>query len=415
MIATRILFLAALLLLTPVAQAGSSNTAVGGNPAKFAKLKYKNKPFFPIGAWFEGRPSWASSPGDPAKAKPYYDRSFADLAAHGFNTVAVPNCPEELWETLLQSAQRNGIKVVLEILPLSDLISKPEPVNESEVRAIVKRVVGKIGKYDSLLRYQIKDEPPKETVPNWLTVQRILAAADPKRPAFSCFCNADSLASVTRQTNLSEAVFDIYPLSVKVPSENLGKFVASLDNFKSAAQGNTSWAVLQAFAKPESWRYPSPGELRAMTWLSLASGVKGIFFFIYQTLPDHPEKLQGLVNAQGAPTHLYTVSSSLAREMGHLAPLLLSLKTAPAQASLEAGSARLGSFVDKQGRPVLIIANSQPDAAVRARLKLASPDTAWTDLTQGVTLTPKDGLLELTLGPGCGRILVRGKLRIEKH
>ncbi|RPJ79932.1 MAG: hypothetical protein EHM13_12875, partial [Acidobacteria bacterium] len=232
---------------------------------KWPSPRHPDEPFFPIGVWFEGNPPFAGYPADPAGAKAYYDRCFADLVAHGFNTVAVPNCPEALWETLLASADTHGIKVVLEVAPLTALVSQAETATEKDAREAVMPVVDKIGKYQSLLRYQVRDEPSVEMIPNWILVQRVLAGLDTRRPAFSCFCSADALAYLTERTRPSEAVFDIYPFAPATPPQSLGGFVNALDAYTKASKDNVKWAVLQAFAMPQAWRLPSAEELRAQT------------------------------------------------------------------------------------------------------------------------------------------------------
>lgn len=372
---------------------------------KLPPMKYSAKPFFPIGAWFEGSPAAAGYPSDPAGARAYYDRCFADLAAHRFNTVAVPNCPETLWETLLSSAQQHKIKVILEAGPLVALVSSPKMPSEAEAYKTVKRVVDKIGKYESLIRYQIRDEPPSEFVSNWVMVQRMLAALDPKRPAFSCFCSSAAMELLTQKTKLNEAVFDIYPHFVATPPQTVAGFPRALDMYTAAARGTTRWAVLQAFAKPGAWRYPSAEELRAVTYLSLASGVKGVFYFIYQTMPEHPEKLEGWIDPQGKPLPMYGPVTELAGELGKLAPLLLALKEGTPAESMDA-NAYVGSFVDPKGKPVLIVASISPGEAVTVRVKPAGDTTRWKDALTGEAVAAKDGVVEVKLAPGGGKVLV---------
>ena len=365
-------------------------------------LEQKAEAFFPIGMWFEGAPGPAEYPSDKAGAKKYYDRCFADLAAHGFNCVAVPNCPESLWQTLLQSAQENNIKVILEIRPLVQLICREKLLEEADVYPIAKRVVDKTSNYSSLLRYQTRDEPPPEQVPNWIVVQGVLEKIDPSHPAFSCFCNPDSLKAATDKVKFSEAVFDIYPHYAKVPAQSLGNFIELLDKFKNASKDNTMWAVLQSFAKPDAWRYPSPEEVRAVTYLSLAAGAKGIFYFLYQTMPKHSEVLDGLINVDGSPRPLYSTTEILARELGKLAPLLLSLK--PAGDLQVEGGARAGNFTDAKGSPVIIAASDRPDKVVTAKIRIEKTGN-WKDALTGEMFAAKDGELDVLLAPGAGRVL----------
>lgn len=374
---------------------------------KWPPVRYEVEPFFPIGVWFEGAtgPTYSGAPTDPQGAKRFYDRAFADLAAHGFNAATVPNCPESLWETLLQSAQEHGIGICLEVAPLVALVNRPDPVTEQEVYAAVRRVVDKIGKYESLLRYQIRDEPDDSVLPNWILVQRILAALDPKRPAFSCFCSFGALARVSAQTTLSEAVFDIYPHWQSVPPPTLGGFLGALDNFRDASRGNTMWVVLQAFAvthAPNSWRYPTAEELRAVTYLSLAAGVKGVFYFLYSHMPGY---LDGMVAADGTPQPIYAHVTKLADELKRLAPLLLSLTPAQAPATVE-GQARVGSFTSAEGARVLIVASPNPGAPVTVRVSVPGNEQ-WADALTNEVFTPEAGLLSVPLETGGGRVLVQ--------
>ncbi|NSW56243.1 MAG: hypothetical protein HPY44_09525 [Armatimonadetes bacterium] len=368
---------------------------------RWPPVSYQVEPFFPVGVWFEGSPAMAGYPDDPAGAHAYFLRCFRDMATHGFNCAAVPNCPEALWETLLQAADQAGIRIVLEVGPLVRLVSQTTPVSEAEVFDAVSAVVGKIGKYDSLLRYQIRDEPPRELIGNWILVQRALAALDPKRPAFSCFCHPDSLARVSRETVLSEAVFDIYPHHKGTPLNTLGGFESGMRTFTQASGDNPRWVVLQAFGVPgdSHWRYPTPEELRAMTWLSLAGGVRGVFYFIYQYMPTY---LHGMVEYDGTPRPIYEPCADLASKLTKLSPLLMSL-TPGRPVNIE-GDARIGSFRDASKKPVLIVASVRPDAEVTVTLKTGGP---WVDALTGDRLTGgKDGLT-LTLPPGEGKVLVK--------
>ncbi|MDI9582667.1 MAG: FlgD immunoglobulin-like domain containing protein [Acidobacteriota bacterium] len=368
---------------------------------RWPPISYQVEPFFPVGVWFEGSPAMAGYPDDPAGAHSYFLRCFKDMAAHGFNCAAVPNCPETLWEPLLQAADQAGIRIVLEVGPLVQLVSQNTPVSEAEVFDAVSAVVGKIGKYDSLLRYQIRDEPPRELIGNWILVQRALAAFDPKRPAFSCFCHPDSLARVSAETTLAEAVFDIYPHHKGTPLNTLGGFESGMRTFTQASGDNPRWVVLQAFAVPgdSHWRYPTPEELKAVTWLSLASGVRGVFYFIYQYMPTY---LHGMVDYDGTPRPIYEPCAELASKLTKLSPLLMSLK--PGRPVDAEGDAHVSGFRDATGKLVLIIASARPDREVAVTVKIGGP---WVDAITGERLSPGNDGLTLTLPPGEGRVLVK--------
>ena len=373
-------------------------------------IKYAAPRFFPIGVWFEGAPGAAGYPSDAEGAARYYDRCFGDLAAHGLNAVAVPNCPEALWETLLRCAERHGVKVVLEIGPLVGLVSSAGPLDEQQIDDAVTAVVKRLARFGSLLRYQIRDEPPPELIPNWVAVQRVLAARDPRHPAFSCCCHVESVRMLREATTLSEAVFDIYPFLEGRPAGDTGWFFPALKAFCEAAGDLPKWAVLQSFAKPGTWRYPTPEELRCTVYSSLAAGAKGIFFFIYQTMPNHPEKLEGLIDPQGRPLAMYEAVSRLAAELRKLAPTLLRLQPIgptrwPGEKNLPV---ILSHFRDDKGRNYLIIANANPAAPVKVPLQpiLAENHISLTDCLTGEEFVLQPGTSNLPLGPGAGRVML---------
>jgi hypothetical protein len=68
------------------------------------------------------------------------------------------------------------------------------------------------------------------------------------------------------------------------------------------------------------------------------------------------------------------------------------------------GEARLGAFTDADGRPVLIVASTQPGREVTARI--AVKGGPWEDQISGETFAPADGTLTVPLPPGHGRVLV---------
>jgi len=367
-------------------------------------VTYENAPFFPIGVWFEGSPgpTGAGYSSDPMEAKQYYDRCFADLATHGFNTATVPNCPEHLWKSLLQSAQEHDLKIIPRIFRLFHLIDRPRFVSEAEVYAAAKHTVDSIGSYDSLLRYEVNDEPPQSVMDHWLLVQRILAAVDPKRPAFSCFSNPGSLGKATTgSTEISEAVFDIYPHMSSTPLQTLGNFLPTLDRFMSVVDDLPTWVVLQAFSEPPGRRYPTAEELRAVTYLSLAAGAKGVFYFIYQYMPACP--WHGMVKFDGTPLPIYATATTLAQELQKLSPLLLTLAPANPPSNI-GGDVRVGSFVDGDNHPVLIVASTRPDTTVTARVDVTGN---WQDALSREVFAATNGTLIVPLSPGDGRVLVK--------
>ena len=76
------------------------------------------KPVFPLGLWYEGGVGNTRDnvlPADPAKAAEIYEKNFADIAAHNINVVVIPNSPPEHHKLILDTAQKHGLYVILEL------------------------------------------------------------------------------------------------------------------------------------------------------------------------------------------------------------------------------------------------------------------------------------------------------------
>jgi hypothetical protein len=381
-------------------------------------IDYKVEPFFPVGVWFEGNPGFNGCPQDPGQARAWYERAFADLAEHHFNAVAVPNCPERHWDPLLRAAEAHGIRVVLEVGDLVSLVSTPEAVSETEAEEVCRSVVKRLAPYPALLRYQIRDEPASDMIPNWMLVQRIMAALDPRRPVFSCFCSPDALYNLAWRVPLTEACFDIYPHRQGMEPPTLGGFRDALGAFTRAAAGKTPWVVLQAFAvtnSPGSWRYPTPEELRAVTSLALAEYAGGIFYFIYNHMPGY---LDGLVASDGTPQPLYPAVCELAEELQKLSPVLRDIiRHGPTMVGGVGGGGPVSGdravaqrFCLRDKTEGLIVASAELGAAQTVRVLVPSAGP-WRDVVSGEELSaPVTSLmLAVPLAPGQGRVFLGPK------
>ena len=102
--------------------------------------------FFPLGLWYEGGVGNARDnvlPADPAAAATVYDKNFADIAAHGINVIAVPNSPPPHHKLVLDTAQKHGLRVILELDldggELGHMIRGNIPLDEAKARAFLEK------------------------------------------------------------------------------------------------------------------------------------------------------------------------------------------------------------------------------------------------------------------------------------
>jgi len=376
------------------------------------------KGLFPIGIWYDGRveginvPEGCTDvPQDLKEAEKYYEKTFTDIKDYGLEIVVIPNTPPAYRETLLEVASRVGVRVVLEIAELAwpefggrFSIRHPDMErDELELFKELKRIVRPLQRYDSLLCYQLIDEPPASLFDNWRMVSRLLAGADPKRASFSCL-NNERECSKARRLGMQMLVFDRYPLRVQsAPGEyDFRAFITLLDTLKAAAADRPYWMVLQAFASPAGMRYPTPAELRLMTYLSLAHNAKGIFYFLYNSKTQN-ERLNGLVDVDLNPAPLFDEVGKLARELKALAPVLLSLAPMENTVSGEGADIDVQMFIDDEGVRYVFMSNLDVLAPVQyaARIPGALEGIENVLTHEAVPCTIGDGTqFAVPLGPG---------------
>jgi hypothetical protein len=202
-------------------------------------------------------------------------------------------------------------------------------------------------------------------------------------------------------TVLSETVFDHYPIYGKTPAKNIGDFMTAYPYWMSNCGNNNHWAVLQAFYRMDDWREPSADELRAMTYVALAYGAKGLVFFLYN---DMPGMLNGMVSADGTTQPMFNKTTVLTKELVKLKPLLVSLKQT-SKAESDYKNYVIGRFTTPKKKNVLIVASGKVDGSQIVRVTGAAGE--WKDAITGQSFSSSGSILIVPLGPGVGRVLVR--------
>jgi len=268
--------------------------------------------FFPMGTWYEGGVGAArqnAAPEDPQEAAKMYDRDFADIAAHGLNVVVVPNTPPNHHKPLLDAAEKHHLKLIIELGldggDIGHMIRRTKPLEMGKVHEIFETTLRPIMDHPALWKVQLLDEPPAgEPVQRYAKIADALREFDPKHAPFCCLAGVRGVGDFAKTTKSDLAAWDFYPINVKhatgdpAPIKSLLKAAENANKQARDANANT-WAVLQTFAITGRERFPTPAEARAMTWLSLASGSRGVFWFLYGTQSldaDHKTIMSGLVD-----------------------------------------------------------------------------------------------------------------------
>jgi hypothetical protein len=295
--------------------------------------------FFPLGLWYEGGVGDARDnvlPADPTAAAPIYEKNFADIAAHGINVITVPNSPPPHHRIVLDTAQKHGLRVILELDldggELGQMIRGGVPLDEKRVRETLEEDLGPIKDHPALWRVQLIDEPTD--FQKFGKIAAITREYDPDSRPFCCLIGDIDGAAFLRHSRSDVIAFDVYPYGPKhKPGDPrpLNHFTPYAKRFvdwaEAAEEPADSWAVIQCHEITGGLRLPTEAEVRAMTYTSLAAGNRGVFWFLYQTERLNKDQvMSGLVDRQYKPRPLWNFLPALIAEIEPLTPTLSNLR-----------------------------------------------------------------------------------------
>ena len=252
-------------------------------------LLENGKPFFPLGFYDV---AWRA----PAEQRL---RMVRDVASWGYNTVHVPilagECKDDGYGAFLDECARFGVRVITEFP------GDPEPV------------IGKYKGKQAVLGWNPGDEPARRGITPERMFERYdrFKQLDPDHLAYTVISVPSQYVRYAAGTDVIAP--DLYP----VPRHSIGDVYRYSRQAKteSVRVGTALWAVCQAFGgqkydKSGDWpRSPDAREFRAMSYLALMAGVKGIIYYTYydnsfdilnepdllEAAKTFPAELQGLI------------------------------------------------------------------------------------------------------------------------
>ena len=242
------------------------------------------KPFFPLGFY---QVAWTVPVEDCL-------RMVRNIAAWGYNAVHMPYKGSS-YDALLDECARLGVRVITEFA------GDPMPV--------IEKYRGK----PAVMGWNPGDEPARRGI----TAEQMFARydsfkqLDPDHIAYTVICVPSQYGRYAPGTDVLAP--DPYP----VPRHPIDNVYSSLKKAKaeSVRVDTALWAVVQAFGgqkydKSGDWpRCPDAREFRAMSYLALMAGVKGIVYYTYydgsfdilkepdmlEAAKTFPAELQGLM------------------------------------------------------------------------------------------------------------------------
>ena len=225
-------------------------------------LLENGRPFFPLGFY---EVSWTISAAERLAM-------VKDVAKWGYNTVHVGMCGDEYdgdgYGAFLDACAKLGIRVITEF-------------DVGRAESVIRKYRGK----PAVMGWNPGDEPapkgitPQEMFRRYDSFKQI----DPDHIAYTVICVPSQYANYAAGTDVLAP--DPYP----VPRRPVDDVYRRFKEAKAAAnKADTAlWAVGQAFGgqkydKKGSWpRWPDAREFRAMSYLSLMAGAKGIIYYVF--------------------------------------------------------------------------------------------------------------------------------------
>ncbi|MDI9582617.1 MAG: hypothetical protein QM473_00145 [Acidobacteriota bacterium] len=293
------------------------------------------------------------------------DQILAELAGAGFNFVHnsdFEDWPEhaanyaqinidETARKYLDSAQANGLKVLMGFDRMM--------VVRGDLDGLRRRARALSG-HPALWGWYLIDEPnlygatPEAVSHAYATVRE----AAPERPVTACLCTPHTFADYA--PGLDVIITDVYPVS----THSLFALAPHLERALKVTGGRKPvWAAIQVHNNDlhqVRWggldgiltepRRPTTDEVRCMTYLAIAHGASGIFFYAYDAW------VYGQLHEDET---LYRGVQSLARELRDRSPFLVA--DALAKGAVQTGTGRLVSYIvrgEPGGKALLVAVNA---------------------------------------------------------
>jgi len=285
-------------------------------------------------------------------------KEFRRMANEGFNVVynAVEPYPEKekaFARLATDAARRSHIKLIPYLTNTFEAIQNAGDslIDKDRLRQLLKNDAIDVYKSsDSVLAYHIYDEPDASINPyNLKNTKEIIEAMDPThKTVFSIWSEFELIDSLNDAMDPEILFIDPYPFASKNANQggdkaigdfsdavpkglpDSGQFYNGQDQLSycdyihqaiKKAGNKPTWIMIQAHSESNFLRKPVPKEVRLEVFLSLASGVKGIFYFLYQTEGE----LLGLRDDNYQPTPIYYEVVNINKELKVIGPELLKL------------------------------------------------------------------------------------------
>jgi hypothetical protein len=312
-------------------------------------LLVEGEPFFPIGIFHMDH------------------KELATIADLGFNTIQGWEWGFDHAQEVLNAAQQNKIKVILEMGNIRR--------RSHEIPQLIKR----FSDHPALLAWYVFDEPQE---PDFLFCEKVreqFRSGDPNHPTFM-------LSFLPHLFHQHESLGDIFSVDpYPLPNPMLTQVTDWTKRACDATRGNRPvWLVNQSFGGETA------EQLRAMAFLSIVKGARGILWYPWD---DGVEQKKGL----NYYPELHGPMRELTAEIKELAPLLLGKHRR--EFSSEDGKIHGLFLADSTGRHLIAVNETPETASVTIDVPGESNGGSMKDATGANGPKITGGKVKFDLGP----------------
>jgi hypothetical protein len=255
-------------------------------------------------------------------------------------------------------------------------------------------VAGTLGAHRGLAGFYVMDEQPAEMVPIVFRQYRALAAAAPGTVTYGVLGDGREAQAPAWRDALDVMGLDPYPI-VKPAGQNDLAMVGEWTRLGQDAvkRSRPVWMVLQYFPLTAAGGWPTEAELRAMSWMAIVEGARGLLYWSFG------EKGLAWIKDPRERAQKWAELVRVTREIRALEPVLLAPDAVVVGRESSGGAVRTLGKVGPDGARYLFAYNTR-GTPVKVTWTLAAPAGETFDLATGRPgPTVADGAITAELGP----------------
>ncbi|GAB4039470.1 carbohydrate binding domain-containing protein [Spirosoma gilvum] len=390
---------------------------------------YQHNRIFPLGVYMFARED----------SRTYYKKLVNDLADLGINMAFLrnPDFGDQFFDALEQAG--SNIKVIAETtlgfrpdLFKCGYTEKNGYFNDWQAGIAFAGSYSNIGRFKNranLYGYMLQDEPSLEHEMNTIGMHRnLLYSIDPMRDGFTIDASDTLYIDRDRRiTNPSINFFHRYTFHHNTPIGTVADYPGFEGQLLSHEKGlsflrnkypdKPFWLLVQSLkttapdTQLEDLRYPTAAEMKYQAYIALSYNAKGLFYFVYQDFPQHPEKFEAIIEAGPTIQHkpLWAPISEINQKINKTANIFLNAVWKETTQALTTSDrmVRIAEF-NLDGNTYFFVVNRKLQNNTQASLTFDRNVQSVTDLFDSNQLIPKatrDGQYSINLKPGDAMLL----------